>query len=236
MTLLVLSPETVWNPGLLKFSSAPRKILQRGLVLPRSDAPKGAFLRAICESQALRFAITLVPFLAAGLIWPSLALPLGSAPIFMLIAIGVVEMRVLRLPKQKRDNIVSEAEAARALDTLNFRGRKILTQIAAAQQMQTGILYLVVEQSDMIRLSPFTLVSVQADQGKSRLVPLSAETRQMIRDTLFDDDFTEQELQFANLRENEMLRSVAYDARGVSGHMRLAAFLDKTPEPVEATA
>ncbi|MCY4181140.1 MAG: hypothetical protein OXC60_11530 [Litoreibacter sp.] len=231
MSLFVLSPDTVWNPSLLKFSTAPRKILQRGTVLPRRDVSWGFLARTIFENQLLRFSIILLPFLAAGFIWPQLALPLGSAPIFMLIAIGFVEMRLLRTARHKREGLVSEAEAARALDTLQFRGRRILAELAARRGIENGVLYLVVEQSDMARIPPLTIVSLQLDEGKSRLSPLSAEERALIREGLFDEEFTEAQLLLANLRDDLFLRSVMYEARAVSAHARLAAYLNQ-PETV----
>ncbi|MEL6958853.1 MAG: hypothetical protein AAGL89_07895 [Pseudomonadota bacterium] len=241
MSVLVLSPETVWNRGLLTFPTAPRKILQRGIVLPRGRVGLGVWARSLFESQVLRFSVTLIPFIAAGIIWPQLALPLGSAPILMLIAIGLVEMRVLRIPRHKRAMIATDADAARALDTLNFRGRRILSEIAARRGIERGVIYLVVEQSDLARIAPLTVVSVQTDEGRSRLVPLDAGERAFIEGGLFDAEFTEGQLHAANLREGISLRSVSFEARGVSAHARLAAFLDATPrqdaaKPSEAPA
>ena len=151
----------------------------------------------------------------------------------MLIAVGFVELRILRLPAAKRKDVVSEAESARALDTLNFRGRKILSSLAAKRGIQTGTLFLVVEQSDLVGLNPLTFISLQMDEGKSRLVALNKEEREMIRTGLFDPDFTEQDLALANQREATFLRSVNFEARGVSAHARLAAFLDNTKHSLE---
>ena len=226
MTMFVLSPETVWNPSILDFPTAPRKILVRGLMLPRRDVTWGFIFRMIFESQVLRFAITLLPFGIAAIVWPTAALPVSQAPLVMLFAIGVVELRVLRIPREKRKEMTTEAKAATALDSLNFRGRRILAQMAASRGMETGTIFLVVEQSDMVRVPPMTIVSVQLDEGKSRLVPLTAEERAVIRDGLFDDEFTERDLFLANQREGVPFRSVAFKARGVSAHARLAAFLE----------
>ena len=235
MSILVLASETVWNSGILKFSTAPRKILQRGMILPRRDATFGGKLRFFFESQVLRYAVTLIPFVAAGLTWPSLALPLGSAPALMVVAIGVVELRVLRIPKAKRAAIATDAEVARTLDTLNFRGRKILAQLAAGRDMRSGEIYLVVEQSDLARIPPLTIVSMQLDHGKSRLVELTSQERAQIREGLFDDEFTEHELMKANQRDGVFLRSVSFQTRGVTAHARLDAFLKNT-QPEDATA
>ncbi|MGR3511810.1 MAG: hypothetical protein ACU0GG_03530 [Paracoccaceae bacterium] len=236
MSLFVLSPDTVWNPSLLNFPSAPRKILERGMILPRRDVTWGFIGRAIFESQVLRFLLACLPFGIAAVVWPAAALPISQAPVVMLMTIGIVELRLLRIPREKRTQMTTEAEAARALDTLNFRGRRILAEIAARQGIEAGTLFLVVEQSDMVRVPPMTIASVQRDQGKSRLVPLSAEDRAVIRAGLFDDDFTEHHLFLANQREGNAFRSVAFEARGVSAHARLAAFLDQPAPTAEAPA
>jgi hypothetical protein len=236
MSLFVLSPDTVWNPGILNFPTAPRKILERGMILPRRDTSWGFIARAIFESQVLRFLIAVLPFGIAALVWPAAALPISQAPVVMLMTIGIVELRVLRIPREKRAQMTTEAEAARALDTLNFRGRRILAQLAARRGLQSGTIYLVVEQSDMVRVPPMTIASVQLDEGRSRLVPLTAEERAVVRDGLFDDDFTERQLFQANQREGVSFRSVSFEARGVSAHARLAAFLDSSAAPEAAPA
>ncbi len=233
MSLFVLSPETVRNPALLEFPTAPRKILERGMLLPKGEASCGLIARLIVEIQALRFLFALLPFLLTLGIWPNTALPISQAPLFMLIAIGFVELRILRISRDKRDSVTTEAEAARTLDTLSFRGRRILAQIAAHRGVETGTLFLVIEQSELARVPPLTLASVQTDSGKTRLLPLDAEERRIIRDGLFDEDFTEAELLRANQREDVAMRSVTFDARAVSPHARLAAYLDRTaPETV----
>ena len=236
MSLFVLSPDTVWNPGILQFPTAPRKILERGLILPRRDVDWRFVARTVIESQLLRFTVALLPFGIAMLIWPSAALPISQAPILMLIVIGIVELRWLRVSREKRERMATEAEAARALDALAFNGRRILAQLAARRGIETGTIYLVVEQSDMVRVPPMTIASVQLDEGSSRLLPLSSEERAIVREGLFDDTFTERHLFLANQREGETFRSVSFETRGVSAHARLAAFLDATDAPAEATA
>ncbi|NRB35398.1 MAG: hypothetical protein HRU31_11755 [Rhodobacteraceae bacterium] len=236
MSLIILSPETVWNAGLLEFPTAPRKILERGMILPRREAGSGVMIRAIFENQLLRFLAVLMPFGAAAIIWPSQALPISQAPLAMLIVIAFVELRVLRVPLHKREQIGSEDNTERALDTLRFRGRRILSQIAAARGFDSGEVFLVVEQSDMARVPPLTVVSVQLDRGKSRLLPLTKSERKLIRDSLFDSDFTEAQLLKANLRDNTPLRSVSFETRGVSAHARLTALLHQTNEPEDQPA
>lgn len=229
VSLFVLAPETVWNPSALEFPTAPRKILQRGALLPRREFTWALLVRLFLEMQVLRFMMALLPFVLAILIWPDMALPISQAPLFMLIAIGFVELRVLRISPQKRESVTTEADAARALETLNFRGRRVLTRVAAHRGLKSGTLFLVAEQSELARVPPLTVVSVQADSGRHRLVPLGEAERQIIREGLFDAEFSEADLLKANLREDVPMRSVMFDARGVSSHARLAAFLERPP-------
>lgn len=236
MSLFILSRETVWNPGILEFPTAPRKILERGTLVPKLEYTWGLLGRLLIEMQSLRFLAALLPFLLTLVIWPGSALPISQAPLFMVIAIGFVELRVLRIPREKRESVTTEAEASRTLDTLSFRGRRILAQIAASRGVHSGSLFLVVEQSELARVPPLTVVSVQTDNGRSRLLSLDAHERQVIRDSLFDHELTEAQLLRANLREDIAMRSIAFDARGVSSHARLAAFLDQTaPEAMART-
>jgi hypothetical protein len=99
----------------------------------------------------------------------------------------------------------------------------VLQRIAADAGLTTGELHLVIEQSPLARVAPFTLVSVQVDGDAPYLMDLTAAQRDMIATTLFDDDLTERTLQRTNLRENLFLRDVAFDAGTVSAHARLAA-------------
>jgi hypothetical protein len=241
MSLFVLSPETVRNPRALKTGSVPRKHIRRVAIRPRIEASWRFRLRVIAENEPLRFSIALLPFVIAMFIWRDLALPISQGPLAMVIVIGFFELRVLRLPAHKRARVTSEAAAARTLDTLGFRAREILTQIAAGRGWQEGELLLVVEQSELAFFAPLTLVSVQTAHGGNRVLDLTAEERALIRERLFDESFTEKDLHKANLRENVFLRSVGFDARGVSGHARLAAILaqpapEAGPKPKAAPA
>ncbi|MEM6375974.1 MAG: hypothetical protein AAF686_07005 [Pseudomonadota bacterium] len=225
MSLFILSPDTVWNASALDFRSAPRKILERMTLWPTAQAGRGLFWRIVFESQILRFSIALSPFVIVMLIWPSMALPVSQAPVLMLIFIGFIEMRVLRVPRHKRKEVTTPDAAAQALDTLNFRGRDLLARIAAKRGLQEGELFLVVDQSDLAGVTPLTLVSVQTSFGQTRLLPLDAEERGWIADTLFDAAFREEDLHKANLRENEFLRSVAFNTGAVTAQARLDALL-----------
>ncbi|MEO1612714.1 MAG: hypothetical protein AAFU55_10260, partial [Pseudomonadota bacterium] len=198
----------------------------------RREAGAKTLLRMAFDNQILRFSAALSPFLIAMLIWPEFALPIAQAPVPMLIVVGFVELRVLRLPLAKRKDVCTEAEAARAFDALAFRARKILADIAARRGVATGELHLVVDQSDLVRVAPLTVVSVQTELDGQGVFALDEGERALIRETLFDDDFTERQLHLANTREGKFMRSVAFDARGVTAHARLAAILDKPP-PVQ---
>lgn len=234
MSAFILSPETVWNPKALETGSVPRKVLHRIAFLPKGG---GAALaaRVIFENEPLRYFIALSPFVVAMFIWRDLALPISQAPVAMIIVIGFFEMKVLRVSAEKRKTLMDEDEAARVLDTLNFRARRVLTKLAALRGQTSGELMLVVEQSELAHITPLTLVSVQTREGKPRILPLAQEERELISAELFDSEFTERMLHRANLREDLFLRSVSFDARGVSGHARLAALLDG-PAPQEAPA
>lgn len=234
MSAFILSPETVWNPKALETGSVPRKVLHRIAFLPKGG---GAALaaRVIFENEPLRYFIALSPFVVAMFIWRDLALPISQAPVAMIIVIGFFEMKVLRVSAEKRKTLMDEYEAARVLDTLNFRARRVLTKLAALRGQTSGELMLVVEQSELAHITPLTLVSVQTREGKPRILPLAPEERDLISAELFDSEFTERMLHRANLREDLFLRSVSFDARGVSGHARLEALLDG-PAPQEAPA
>lgn len=234
MSAFILSPETVWNPKALATGSVPRKVLHRIAFLPKGGG-LGLNLRVIMENEPLRYFIALSPFVIAMFIWRDLALPISQAPVAMIIVIGFFEMKVLRISPEKRKTLMDEDEAARVLDTLTYRARRVLTKLAALRGQTSGEVMLVVEQSELAHVTPLTLVSLQTRDGKPRILSLTPEERDLIAAELFDEEFTERLLHTANLREDVYLRSVSFDARGVSGHARLAALLD-SPAPQEAPA
>lgn len=234
MSVFVLSPGTVYNPKALETGSVPRKILHRIAFLPRR-AGVGIISRVILENEPLRYFIALSPFVAAMFIWRDLALPISQAPLAMVIAIGFFEMKVLRISADKRAALMTEDEVARTLDAFSYRARQVLTKIAAHRGKSRGELMLVVEQSELARVTPLTLVSLQTSEGKPRILELDTVERELLRDGLFDEAFTDRHLHTANLREDLYLRSVTFDARSVSGHARLDAILS-APKPEEAPA
>jgi hypothetical protein len=225
--MLILTHDALRNPGILEVRDLPRRFLGRAMPLPRRAGWR-AGLRLIFEVQLLRYLAALLPFVVAMFIWTDLALPLAQAPLLMVIAIALVEVRLLALSPGARERLMSEDTAAQALDTLRLRARQALARIAARHDLAEGELHLVVEQSAMANVPPLTLVSVQAD-APARVLRLDDGDRAALAD-LFDADFSERDLHRANLRMNEFLRVVALETRGVSAHQRLTARLRKRAE------
>jgi len=233
--MFVLAPNTVWNPAALETRAVPKKVLGRAPFLPRRGTTPALWARLVLENQFLRFSAALTPFVAAMLIWQDLALPISQAPLAMLVVIGVVEMKLLRVPRDKREAMVDEATAARTLDALRFRATRMLARIAARRGLADGRLHLVVEQSELARVPPLTLVSVQWEGTTRELLALDAAERAMLAAELFDAEFPEAALHRANLRADTFLRDVAFDTAGVSAHARLAAMME-APAPAAAEA
>ena len=223
--MLIITDATITNRGILETRSLPRKFLGRVQILPRGAGP-GTWLRLLIEVQFLRYILTLMPFLAVPMMSRDMAVPVMQAPLIMVMLVAGIEMKVLRLSKPARTRAVTEDEAARRLDTLAFRARACLRRIAARQDLSQGTLQLVVEQSELARVPPLTLVSVQTDWPSPHLLSLDAEDRAALAD-LFGGDLTERDLLAVNHRSDLYLRSIAQEARAVSAHARLAAFLDR---------
>ncbi|SHH75456.1 hypothetical protein [Marivita hallyeonensis] len=234
MSVFILTPDTVLNPKALETGSVPRKVLHRIAFLPRGGG-LGLIARVIMENEPLRYFIALSPFVIAMFIWRDLALPISQAPVAMIIVIGFFEMKVLRMSPEKRAKLMSEDDADRVLDMFRYRARQVLSKIAAHRQQRSGELMLVVEQSELAHVTPLTLVSLQTSNGKPRILELDGIEQTLLKSDLFDDAFTVRDLHRANLREDVFLRSERFDTRGVSGHARLAAILDR-PSSQEAPA
>lgn len=224
--MFIVTKSTVTNSAVLETRSLPKRFFGRVLVLPRYGG-FGLWARILLEVQLLRFLVTLLPFALLVFISGEVALTVSQAPVIMLFVIFVVEFRVLRMPKAARQKLVDADEAARRLDTLAFRARACLRQIAARREVAQGDLHLVIEQSDFARVSPLTLVSVQTDQPEPHLLALEPEDRAILQTGLFDADLTERDLLDVNLRDETYLRDIVQDARGVSAHARLAAWMDR---------
>lgn len=221
--MLVVTDATIANRGALETRSLPKKFLGRVQLVPRGAGP-GLWLRMLAEVQLLRYLGALLPFVVLPLAFRDLAMPVTQAPLLMLIVVGVVEMRVLRLSKSARARAVDTDEAARRLDALAFRARACLRRIAARHGIAEGELRLVIEQSELARIPPLTLVSVQTALPDPRVMALDDGDRAALAD-LFDADLTERDLLAVNHRDDMYVRDIAQEARGVSAHARLAAFL-----------
>ncbi|MGS4946260.1 hypothetical protein ACVDG3_12330 [Meridianimarinicoccus sp. RP-17] len=224
--MLIVTHDTLANPGILDTRSLPKKFLGRVMPVPRG-AGAGLWLRLAVEIQPLRYTAELLPFIVAPLMVRDLATQVMQAPALMVITVAVVELKLLRLSAAARSRAVGADEAARRLDTLAFRARACLRRIAARHDMAEGELRLVVEQSELARIAPLTLVSVQADHPKPRVLPLDADDRAVLAEGLFDADFTERDLLAVNHSDSTYLRDITQQARAVSAHARLAARLDQ---------
>jgi hypothetical protein len=222
--ILYAAPSRVANPSVLEITAPPRKFLGRGLgVVPRGTVTKAGFWRLVVEFQALRYSVALLPFPAAMFAWPHLALPISQAPLLMFIVVWLVESRVFSVPRDVRAGLIGEVEAARALDAFRVRGAAVLSRVAAGRGMMTGELHLAVEQSELARVVPLTVVSVQLSGPPAQVLDLTDAEVRMIEAEIFADGLDERLLQRVNLAQNTFLRSVALDASAVSAHARLEA-------------
>ena len=224
--MLILTNATLWNPGVLETRSLPKKFLGRVLVAPRAAGWR-AWGRLLVEMQLLRFVVTLLPFGLSPILAPDLAIPVMQAPALMVLLVVLVELKVLRLTASARAAAVDAVEASRRLDTLGFRARGCLRRIAARHGLREGALRLVVEQSELARIPPLTLVSVQADTPGPHVLALDREDRDLLKKDLFDETFTERDLLAVNHRDNRYIREITQEARAVSAHARLAALLER---------
>jgi hypothetical protein len=229
--MLIVTRDTIANASVLETRSLPKKFFGRVTLFPRG-ASLGLWARLILEMQFVRYMAALVPFIAIPFMSNDLALPVTQAPLAMVLVIAVVEMRVLRLTERGRKRLISEDEAARVVDAFTFRARQALRRIAARRGMAEGELALVLEQSELARVTPLTLVSVQSPVPGPHVLDLDAAERAILRDTLFDAELTERMLHRANLREERNIREVKVAAESVSAHARLAAWMDRRPEPL----
>lgn len=100
----------------------------------------------------------------------------------------------------------------------------MLSEIATRHRLAAGELHLTIQQSEIARVTPLTLVSVQSAMPAPRLLALDAQDRQALR-RVFDAELTEERLHRVSLATKTPLRQVTFDARGASGHRRLVAAL-----------
>ena len=222
--MLILTHNTVRNPSILSVKQLPRKFFGRVTVWPKGRIGLRTFARIVVEFQSVRYTVSLLPLVVIGVIWNDLAMPLAQAPILMLVLIWWVEMRVLRVPKAKRAQLIDTAEAERGLDLMRIQARAVLTQIAANRDMRAGQLHLVIEQSDLGLFAPLTYVTVQSEEGPE-VLSLTQKERSMIAVGLFQAPLDARLLLKINQSQNIFLRDIILNARAVSAHARLAAAL-----------
>jgi hypothetical protein len=223
--IFVLSRQTVANASVLEMRSAPKRLLSLGVtVWPKGLFRTGLFWRVLFEKSLPRYVLALLPFPVLIFARPDWSLGLSQAPLAMFAFVLIVESYVLSIPSpEKRRKLATQTEIAQMGDLLLVRARRALSTIAANRGLTVGALHLVIEQSGMIRIPPLTQVSVQTDGDAPAFVDLSAQEREDLTATLFDDDLTEHDLRRVNLAENTQLRCFTFDPRDVSAHARLQA-------------
>ena len=224
--MFIVTPETVLNPAALETRHIPRRFLGRALLIPRRGAGLRVILRMVGEVEMLRYLAALLPFVVAAMIWPDSALAIAQAPLLMFLVIYGVEMRFFRLTPAARQALLAPGEADRGQDLLRARAMSVLTRIAAGRGLTQGVLHLVIEQSDLVRIAPLTLVSVQSEVGPQVLCLDRAEEA-LLRETLFQPPLTEQALHRITLAGDGQIHDIAFDPRAVPAHARLAALMAK---------
>jgi len=232
--MIIVSPSTIWNSSALETRSVPKRVLGRITILPRTGFGAGTLLRLIFEVQVLRYVLSLVPFVIAMFVWPHLALPIAQAPILMVMVIALCETRLLAVGRDDREKLITDGDMARTLDALRFNATRLLTRLAARRGLTSGDLLLVIEQSELARIAPLTLVSIQQREPAPMVLTLDADEQRMIRAGLFDDQLTERLLHLVGLRENENLRTISVNTATISAHTRMTALLDRQPQDVES--
>jgi hypothetical protein len=219
--MFIITRATLSNPAGLEFRQIPRRFLGLAPVWPR-QAGWRLKLRLVVEREPLRYVVALSPFAGVALVWNDSALAISQAPALMVLAVYVVEMRLLRPSAAARAKLLDAADRDRALDLLAARCRSLLTRIAAGRRMTRGTLHLVIEQSELARVAPLTLVTVQWSEGPA-ILDLTTEEMALLRDRLFAPPLTEAAMQRLSLARNESVHSVALDLPGIPAHARMAA-------------
>jgi len=224
--VLIICQDTIRNASILETRAIPRKVLGRVQVIPRA-ASIGQWARLLLEMQLLRYLAALLPFVILTFTSRNAALGVTQAPLAMVVVIAFVELRVLRLTDRQRLRLMDEDEAARRRDTLNFHGRAVLRKIAARRGIADADLALVIEQSELARVAPLTLVSVQSATPAPHVLNLDEGDRALLQTELFAEGFTERDLLALNQFEQVHIRDIRQEAKAVSAHARLSAALQK---------
>lgn len=220
--MFIITPRTIATRAALEFRQTPRKFIGRSFVWPRGWGRWRLKARIIFEIEMLRYLVALAPFAVMALIWRDSALAIAQAPLLMVLVVYGVEMRFLRLSPAARAQLLDPAERDRLADLLAARGRLILTRIGAGRRLMTGTLHLVVEQSELARVAPLTLVSVQSEDGP-QILDLTPAEQALIRDTLFAPPLTEAAMQTLTLSRKATVSTVSTEMRAISAHARMAA-------------
>jgi hypothetical protein len=220
--MFIITPTTVTNRAALEFRQLPRKFLGRSFVWPRRGGDWRLKARIVFEIELLRYLVALAPFAVMALVWRDSALAIAQAPALMVLVIYGVEMRFLRLSKTARAALLGPAERDRLADLLDIRSRAILTRIGAGRRLATGSLHLVIEQSELARVAPLSLVSVQCEDGP-QILDLDDAEQALIRSTLFNAPLTEAAMQKLSASRNETVTQVTLDLRAIPAHARMAA-------------
>ncbi|ARE40833.1 hypothetical protein RGUI_2692 [Rhodovulum sp. P5] len=223
--LHVVTPSTVSRKYAMKIRKVPRALFGHGSgLLPPGSMTSKIYLRMLMENSFLRYCIPLTPFPVAMLLFPDLALPIGQAPALMFLVVYLFESRLLSVDNpERRRRLMAEEEAERGADIAKARGREILTKIAAKRGQTAGELHLVIEQTQLARIPPVTIVSLQTAEPEPTVLDMDEEEVALIHETLFDDEFTEQRMHITSLALGRFLHDVVLEARSVSAHARLAA-------------
>ncbi len=219
--MFIITPKTISNRAALEFRQIPRRFLGRSFVWPRQGGGWRLKLRLVFEIELLRYLVALAPFAVAALAWRDSALAIAQAPALMVLVIYGVEMRFLRLSKSAREALLTPADRDRLMDLLAERSRKILTRIGAGRRLAGGALHLVIEQSELARVPPLTLVSVQSDDGPAILDLTDADCA-LIRETLFATPLTEDVMHTLSLTRKDMVCAISLEMRSIPAHARMA--------------
>lgn len=223
--IFVLTQPNLANPASLEVRTLPKQIFHRSVtILPKGWPFHRVFWRLFFEHALTRYLIALTPFPAAMLIWPNLALPISQAPLLMLVVIYVFETYLLSIPKNRRPGLADEDTIARVLDQLRLRSTAALTDLATRRGIEAGEMHLVVEQSEIARVPPFTYVSVQHETSEGpAFLSLTVEEQSAVTEKLFDEEFTENMLRRVNFAQSTFLRNTVLDPKTISAHARMAA-------------
>lgn len=223
--MFILSHDTIRNRSALELREIPRIFFGRVMVWPRAEGDWRLKLRLIFEIEGLRYFVELAPFALLALVWRDTAIGVAQAPALMVLMVFAVEMRLLRPTDRARARLMEEAERDRLGDLLAVRGRAILTKVAAGRRMAEGSLHLVIEQSELARVAPLTLVSVQWSEGPV-ILDLTVAERALIRQTLFEAPLTEAAMHRRSLAQAKSLHAVALEVRSIPAHARMAALTE----------